>query len=97
MVAVRRQRRAWYGVHDYHSTLPKMKKLISLYLAWFAFGCGATAIIGKIVGNSMMQSWVDGGTPMAISTAASVIALAVAFILRTQCKNGHGHRSPNVV
>lgn len=67
-----------------------MKKLISLYLAWFAFGCGVTAIAGRIIGNSMMQTWVpEGGTPMAISTAVSIIALAIALILRTQSKASH--------
>ena len=64
-----------------------MRRLIALFLIWFAFGTGASALAGYLFEIPWLYSW-DNRTPMAINTAASIMALAIAFILwhrRKEC------------
>lgn len=59
-----------------------MRRIVSNALAIFALSIGITTLIGYLLKLVRLTAWVDGGTPMAVSTAVAVIALALSIIVR---------------
>ena len=56
-----------------------MKKLTCLILVWFALGTGVATLVGELMDKHILASWTMNGQKMAISTAAAVICLSIAF------------------
>lgn len=59
-----------------------MRRIASNVLAIFALSIGLTTLISYMVNKGHLSSWVKDGTPMAVSTAVAIIALAMAIIVR---------------
>lgn len=59
-----------------------MRLIISNALAIFAISIALTTLCGYLVNRIQLAAWVDGGTPMAVSTAVAIITLGLAVIVR---------------
>ena len=59
-----------------------MRCFCARLLVWFAIGMALTCPVGLLINQTQMSSIIKDGTPMALSTAGAIMALAVAALLK---------------